>query len=284
MIQPSRSSDVLIRVPMIPMDRLNRIAAEEASRYPAAVPYPHVVLDSFFDDGLLDQIVAEFPKDTDIKWQRFDDERQKKLASSNEADMSPLIRHFLYELNSGTFLRFLDKLTGIRGLISDPYFQGGGFHQIMPGGTLGVHTDFNKHPTFDLDRRVNVIIWLNREWKEEYGGHFEMWDSDVAHCFKRVLPIFNRMVVFNTNDFSFHGHPEPLRCPAGMSRKSLALYYFSNGRPDSEVKHVSGTSFLPRPGERETFKEFVKSFVPPSIWNLRAKIKKAKTYRAGFKR
>ncbi|MGH6707746.1 MAG: 2OG-Fe(II) oxygenase [Bradyrhizobium sp.] len=259
---------------MLPVDQLGRIAESEASSYREAKPFPHSILDNLFEEEILDQVLREFPRENDIAWKRFDDQRQVKLASTNENQIPPFIRHFLYELNSSTFLRFLEVLTGIKGLISDPHFQGGGLHQIVPGGKLGAHTDFNKHPEFGLDRRLNVILYLNRDWREEYGGHFEMWDREVTHCVKGVLPIFNRMIIFDTNDFTFHGHPEPLRCPPGITRKSLALYYFSNGRPAHEVSHAAGTDFIGRPNEGVTPKEFIKNLVPPIIWNARARLKR----------
>lgn len=259
---------------MLPVDQLDKIAERNALDYREAKPFPHSVLDDVFDEAVLDRVLSEFPQENDIAWKKFNDRRQVKLASTSEIQIPAFIRHFLYELNSSTFLRFLEKLTGINGLISDPHFQGGGLHQIMPGGKLGVHTDFNKHPEFHLDRRLNVILYLNRDWQEQYGGHFEMWDGDVTQCVKRVLPTFNRMVVFGTTDYTFHGHPEPLRCPPGMTRKSLALYYFSNGRPACEVSRVAGTDFVGRPGESITPKEFIKNLVPPIIWNTRARLKR----------
>jgi len=259
---------------MLPVDQLGRIAESNALDYREANPFPHSVLDNVFDEAILDRVLREFPRENEIFWKKFNDRRQVKLASTNESQIPPFTRHFLYELNSSTFLRFLEKLTGISGLISDPHFQGGGLHQIVPGGKLGVHTDFNKHPEFGLDRRLNVIVYLNRDWREQYGGHFEMWDREVTQCVKKVLPTFNRMVIFGTNDFTFHGHPEPLRCPPGMTRKSLALYYFSNGRPAHEVSRVAGTDFIGRPGEGVTPKEFIKNLVPPIIWNARARLKR----------
>jgi Rps23 Pro-64 3,4-dihydroxylase Tpa1-like proline 4-hydroxylase len=258
----------------LPVDQLGRIAESKAASYREAVPFPHVVLDNFFDEEVLDRVLAEFPREDEIAWKKFNDRRQVKLASTNEKQIPPFTRHFLYELNSSTFLRFLEKLTGVDGLIPDPHFQGGGLHQIVPGGKLGIHTDFNKHPEFHLDRRLNVIVYLNRNWHEEYGGHFELWDREVTECIKRILPIFNRLLIFNTNDFTFHGHPEPLACPPGMTRKSLALYYFSNGRPAHEVSHAAGADFIGRPNEGVTPKEFIKNFVPPIVWKARVKLKR----------
>ena len=140
------------------------------------------------------------------------------------------------QFNSSTFVDFLERLTGITGIIPDPHFRGGGLHQILPGGFLKVHADFNKQQRLNLDRRLNVLLYLNKDWPESYGGHFELWNHEMTQCEKRALPLFNRLVVFSTTDFSYHGHPDPLTCPAGRSRKSLALYYYTNGRPPEEAE------------------------------------------------
>ena len=108
-------------------------------------------------------------------------------------------------------------------------------HEIKSGGYLKVHTDFNKHPNLALDRRVNILIYLNKNWKEDYGGDLQLWDKNMENCEKRIFPIFNKMVIFSTNDYSNHGHPDPIRCPNDISRRSIALYYFSKGRPNNEL-------------------------------------------------
>jgi Rps23 Pro-64 3,4-dihydroxylase Tpa1-like proline 4-hydroxylase len=140
-------------------------------------------------------------------------------------------------------LQFLEKLTGIEGLIPDPYFGGAGPHQIEPGGFLKIHADFNWHPLLKLDRRLNLIVYLNRDWREEYGGHIELWDRGMTRAEQKVLPVWNRTIVFNTTDFSYHGHPTPLACPAGMTRKSVSFYYYSNGRPAEERSAPHDTLF-----------------------------------------
>ena len=128
-------------------------------------------------------------------------------------------------------------IFGVTGekLIIDPELNGGGLHEIKKGGVLKVHTDFNKHPSLDIDRRLNVLIYLNKNWRKEYGGDLELWDSEMRNCKKKISPNFNKMVIFSTNDYSYHGHPDPVDCPLDLSRKSLALYYFSKGRPSTEL-------------------------------------------------
>jgi Rps23 Pro-64 3,4-dihydroxylase Tpa1-like proline 4-hydroxylase len=230
----------------LPIERMNEIMPSARRSYVDAKPFPHVVMDDFLNPNLLDSVLEEFPKPNQIRWQQFDNAREIKLASAKEATFGPVTRLLFYHLNSITFLEFLSGVTGIQDLIPDPSFDGGGLHQIVRGGKLGIHADFNKHPKYDLDRRLNVILYLNKNWREEYGGHLELWDRSMTKCEARVLPVFNRMMIFGTTDFTYHGHPDPLQCLEGMTRKSLALYYFSNGRPAEEISGDHSTIFRDR--------------------------------------
>jgi 2OG-Fe(II) oxygenase superfamily len=256
---------------LLPLERMNRDAEAARARYRTAKPFPHVVLDEFFDPAILERVLAEFPRPRTIRWQSFDNEHERKLASAAESSFGPLTRLLLYHLNSMTFLEFLSRVTGIENLISDPGFEGGGLHQIEPGGKLGVHCDFNKHGRYGLDRRLNVLVYLNKDWREEYGGHLELWDRAMSRCEAKISPLFNRMMIFGTTDFTYHGHPDPLRCPEGMTRKSLALYYFTNGRPASEVSGTHSTMFRARdatdfrPTWRQRLRRVSAELVPPII-------------------
>ncbi len=214
------------------------------SRYIAAEPFPHIVLDGLFEDSELDGVLAEFPRADSPGWRSFDNAEEKKLGYDHRTSVvGPRILAFMEFMNSWRMLEFLEKLTGIEGLVPDPYFGGGGPHQIVPGGFLKVHADFNWHPILRLDRRLNALVYLNRDWKDEYGGDLELWAPDMSRCVQRIAPVFNRTVVFSTTDFSYHGHPHPLTCPAGMSRKSVSFYYYSNGRPASERSKPHDTIF-----------------------------------------
>jgi len=255
----------------LPLARMNDLAAAANATYRDALPYPHLVIDDFFDPALLDRILAEFPRPGDIDWQRFDNAQEIKLASAAEASFGPATRLLLYHLNSITFLDFLSRVTGIENLIPDPCFDGGGLHQIVRGGKLGIHADFNKHPRYGLDRRLNVLLYLNRDWSEDFGGHLELWDRDMTRCEKRVLPVFNRLMLFGTTSYTYHGHPDPLRCPEGMTRKSLALYYFSNGRPAQEAAGEHSTLFQARSEDdfsmtpSQKMRRFAGDLLPPIV-------------------
>ncbi|HWM95094.1 MAG TPA: 2OG-Fe(II) oxygenase [Thermoanaerobaculia bacterium] len=223
--------------------RLNADPAALREQYVSAQPFPHIVIDNLFPDEVLEEVLADFPRPDEIAWRKFDNPTEKKLGYWHENPLRPSVQLFLYEMNSAPLLQFLEALTGIEGLISDPYYGGAGPHQIEPGGFLKVHVDFNWHPLLKLDRRLNLLVYLNKDWEEEYGGHLELWNRNVSRCEQKVLPVFNRTVVFSTTDFSYHGHPEPLACPEGRTRKSVSFYYYSNGRPDEERSAPHDTVF-----------------------------------------
>ncbi|MEM9679042.1 MAG: 2OG-Fe(II) oxygenase [Bacteroidota bacterium] len=244
------------------------------TNYREGSPFPNIYIDNFFNEAMLDQVLEEFPdmqKKPDLK---FDTPNEKKLASSGENRFGDTTKSFLHYLNSEPFLKFLSDLTGIDKLIPDPYFEGAGCHQIMTGGMLKVHADFNKNRFLGLDRRLNLLIYLNKDWKEEYGGHFELWDKEMSKCEKKILPLFNRMAMFSTTTYSYHGHPTPLSCPPDRSRKSIALYYYTNGRPDHEIeeglenhrtifKYAEGDGDAARYAKKQRFKKTVKLLIPP---------------------
>jgi hypothetical protein len=250
---------------LLPYERLDQIAKDKSPAYASAQPYPHIVLEGFFDDWILDSVIAEFPNPRDKNWLLHDFPEEIKLQSKEEQQIPLFTRHFLYALNSASFLRFLERLTGIENLIGDPYFEGGGLHQIVSGGKLAIHADFNKHTSLGLDRRLNMLVYLNKDWKDEYGGHFELWDRDMAHVVRKVAPLFNRVVIFTTSQHSYHGHPDALNCPRDVTRKSLALYYYTNGGGETG-RH--STLFQARPGERFKLdaKQIARDLTPPLLW------------------
>ncbi len=255
----------------LPVSRMKELAKSARSAYLDAKPFPHVVFDNFFDPGLLNRVLQEFPKPGQIRWQQFDNIHEKKLASAAEASFGCATRLLLYHLNSITFLEFLSDVTGIPNLIADPSFDGGGLHQIVRGGKLGIHADFNRHSKYQLDRRLNLLLYLNKDWKEEYGGHLELWNREMSRCEAKVLPVLNRVMIFGTTDFTYHGHPDPLNCPEEMTRKSLALYYFSNGRPDEERAGDHSTLFRAReaseftPSFAQRMRGLAADLIPPII-------------------
>lgn len=258
------------RFEFLPLEKMRAITASVGDQYVRAEPYPHIVLDDLFDEHILRRIISEFPKPSDIEWMQYKNVREVKLASNRDEHFGPTTRLMLYHLNSAPFLTFLTELTGIRGLIADSYFDGGGMHQIQRGGKLAVHADFNIQSLTKLDRRLNALLYLNPDWQDEWGGHLELWDRNMTRCVKKIAPRFNRLVIFSTTDFTYHGHPDPLNCPEDVTRRSLALYYFTNGRPADETAEAHSTLFRARPGEdlnpmKERVKMLAKDVLPPFV-------------------
>ncbi|HRH60674.1 MAG TPA: 2OG-Fe(II) oxygenase [Chitinophagaceae bacterium] len=221
------------------------------STYQNNLPSPHITLKNLFSKDYLRQVCTEL--DT-ISF--FDGEKnfygsQKKKYLGDITKFPSKTQQLLLYLNSKPFLDFLEGLTGIEGLISDPTYEGGGFHAISKGGFLKVHTDFNFHKKLKLDRRLNVLIYLNENWLPEYGGEIELWDKECKEKVVSMPPELGNIMIFSTTDYSYHGHPDPLNCPEGVYRKSLALYYYSNGRPANEVKSKNtNTNYHERPDEK----------------------------------
>ncbi|MEO8383353.1 MAG: 2OG-Fe(II) oxygenase [Acidobacteriota bacterium] len=224
--------------------RLHHDPAALRDRYQTADPFPHIVLDGLFDEDVLRGVLRDFPAPEETRWMRFDSPTEKKLGYFHEqSTITSTVRSFLDALNGFEMLLWLERLTGIEGLIPDPYFGGGGLHQIERGGFLKIHADFNVHPKLHLDRRINMLIYMNEGWSEEWGGQLELWSADMTACRQRILPTLNRTVVFSTTDTSFHGHPHPLTAPPGRTRKSVSLYYYTAGRPESERSPAHDTIF-----------------------------------------
>jgi hypothetical protein len=254
-------------------DELKQFGTKKHQEYAKADPFPSIYFDNFFISERLKEILNEFPDLTHQADIRFNDPNQVKLASKGEYRFGPRTKDFMHYMNSQPFLEFLSNLTGIQNLIPDPFFDGGGCHQIQPGGMLKIHADFNKHPATRLDRRLNVLIYLNEDWQESYGGHFELWDSEMKECRRKILPLFNRMAMFSTTSLSYHGHPNPLTCPPDRTRKSLALYYYTNGRPEEEVlegieEHNTIFKYRKDDGKsrlRSGLKETIRLITPPII-------------------
>lgn len=248
---------------------LKNIGKKYSEQYKNAEPFPNISFDDFFDEELLDKVLNEFPDLSKENASEFNDVKQIKFGGKGELFFERETKKLMNFLNSEPFLDFLQELTGVKEkLIGDPYFLGAGQHEIKKGGLLKIHADFNKYPAFDLDRRLNVLIYLNKDWKESYGGHFELWDKGMKKSVKKILPIFNRMAIFSTTDYSYHGHPDPLNCPEDKSRKSLALYYYTHGRPENELDpshRMNTTLFKARENnleEKKQFKNFKKKSIP----------------------
>jgi hypothetical protein len=215
-----------------------------SSAYRNAQPFPSLVVDGLFNEQILGQIVSVFPSMQNMGGRQFDDQYQKKVGTSIDLhERLPAVSlDFLIFLNSDRFRNLLTSICGLENLIPDPLFKGGGLHQCGNGGKLAVHVDFNKlknHPLLkNMERRLNVIVFLNKKWKDEYNGDLELWSGQSSTPARMISPIFNRTVIFETTAKSYHGHPRPLACPVGITRKSIAAYYYRpENRQDSDFEN-----------------------------------------------
>lgn len=218
--------------------------------YAFADPFCHAIIDDFLPADLAEQILQHFPAD-----KKAHDKNYLKGYGGQfkrqvlPADCDEFTRNLFGFFNSSAMLKFLEGITNIQGLLPDPYYAGGGFHEISTGGLLGIHADFRVNEGLQLIRRVNVLIYLNKNWQESYGGNLELWDKAMTQKVKEIPPIFNRCVIFNTDADSFHGHPEPLTTPTDITRKSIALYYYTALPIANDTGESRHTNYVARPND-----------------------------------
>lgn len=262
-------------------EQLFNLGVDNQKQYLNAKPFPNIWFDDFFKIDKIKEILQEFPSlGSEKKDIHYANANEIKYATKGEARFGETTKEFMHFMNSQPFLEFLQNLTGIKEtLIPDPYFEGGGCHQIKSGGFLKLHVDFHKHRQMNLDRRVNVLVYLNENWDDAWRGSFELWEKDMSKVVTKISPTINRVAIFSTTDTSWHGHPDTLLCPEDRSRKSLALYYYTNGRPSSEVSAENQqrvtTTFSARKGQDSSkmllfngFVNFMNDILPPFIVRL----------------
>ena len=223
--------------------------------YCSAEPYPHIVIDDFLPLWLIDELLNTFPTKNGDEDNFFESEfsglHKRQALPYNYGER---VQNLLNFFNSSPIIRFLENLTKIEALIGDPHFGGGGYHEISRGGHLGVHADFRIQTELHLVRRINVLIYLNKNWKSEYGGELEIWDKKMSSRIKSIAPLFNRCVIFNTDSHSYHGHPDPLNTPENLTRKSIALYYYTASKKVYEENASHTTMYVARPNDSKRIK------------------------------
>jgi len=267
----------------LPISSMDGLAMDEASarafgenlsgNYCFAEPFPHIVIDDILPAELAERVLAGFPNEANAGDKRFEigytglHKRQVYPGHCTSAN-----RDLFAFFNSAPVLQFLEGLTSIQGLVADPYFDGGGFHEIGAGGRLGIHADFRINERLHLHRRLNLLIYLNKDWRAEWGGELELWDRGMKAKARSVAPLFNRCVIFNTDATSYHGHPDPLACPERVTRKSIALYYYTASQRVYEDVPAVSTMFRARPideaavhaeARRDRMANYVKDWFPP---------------------
>jgi hypothetical protein len=235
---------------VLDLGKISKTFEDAASTYQSAHPYPFGVFDNFLEKDAAYAAMQAFPGVKDDGWIHYVHVNEKKHGL-NKMDMIPAdLQEVIKALNSDEFVASLSKLTGIPNLKPDPTLEGGGLHQSKRGGFLNIHADFTVHPhKRHWRRRVNVLVYLNENWKPEYRGELELWTRDMKQCAQKILPVFNRCAIFNTDEDSFHGLPEPIQCPEDMTRKSIALYYFTE-HEQLPPKHATNYRARPEDGSK----------------------------------
>jgi len=227
-------------------------------QYINASPFPHIVLDDFFPKEIMKLVLNEIKNHDDwytdqegnqagVQVNKFytpsTDDYQFKRSMDMLEKKCPFTSTVLKYFHSREMLDFLENLTGIKDLQTDNDWLGGGIHKVNSGGKLDIHADFNIHWKQNLHRRLNLLLYLNEDWRDEYNGELELWEKDLSRCVVKIKPIFNRAVIFTITDDAYHGHPKPLNCPPEVSRIALALYYYTKDRPEIEKAPFHGAAW-----------------------------------------
>jgi hypothetical protein len=249
-----------------------------SSRFVGAKPYPHVVFDNLFSNDMLDKLVQEIPSISGRHWVHENNERLRTYNLRSAVELGEAGFQLVAFLHSAAFLYFLSEVTGIWELLPDPYLQGGGYHVMPVGGKFDVHVDRNTAYETGLNRRLSLIIYLNKDWKPEYGGQLELWNSDATRREGIIEPIFNRTILFEIADKNYHGIPQRIACPEGRSRNCFLVYYHTartEGQAAPPHTSIYGPSLYQKKGS--AFRKVVRDLTPPLLVRTLSKVRGSRT-------
>ena len=234
---------------------------ELRNKFINAKPFSYVIIDNFLKEEYLEELYKNYPM-IDETWHKYNNPLEVKYAYDNLNNMPEVYKNFFYYLNSDLFIDELKEITGICNLEYDPYLHGAGIHSMPNRGRLHMHLDYEKHPYSGKERRLNLIYFLNKEWKDSWGGELEFWDNELLLTPNKLIegqipnkkvnikPVYNRAVFFKTNDISWHGIPEIMSCPNDIQRKSVACYWISDLNNNKE-HYRPKAKFIKRPWEND---------------------------------
>ena len=214
------------------------------------LPYENIIIDNFLDETYAEKLYHSFPNNYD-NWYKYENPIEVKYAYDNIDKLSKDLKDYFYILSSDLITNIFRKITNIEDLEYDEYLHGAGLHSHPRNGRLNIHLDYEKHPYSGKERRINIILFLSKDWNPLWNGQNELWNTKATECIKQTDIIFNRAIIFKTNDISWHGLPEKIMCPNNVFRKSLAYYYVSplNSIKD-ENKYRKKAVFIKRPNDK----------------------------------
>lgn len=239
--------------------------------YASAKPWPHIVVNDAFPEWLLDMVAAECTALEETRLIKTNTDRLVKQEVSE--GLGAATQDLLSLLDSARFRDFVSTITGVSDLLSDPTHKFAGVHRTPPGGFTKIHRDFQIHPTTGLFHRVNLLIYLNRDWPEAYGGSLELWPADMSVLGRRIFPRFNTMVLWETHGATLHGLPDPVTCPPGRMRVSVASYYYTTTRRAAVRGERRVRYWAARPGEdqsieRMSWQDHLRELIPDPAYEL----------------
>jgi hypothetical protein len=187
-------------------------------------PFPYLVIQNFLNKRFMERVANEFP-DTFEDWNKYNNPLEVKYATNDINQGS--IKLLFDTLKSTQFIEAICKLTGIKNLEADPTLHGAGLHVHPKNGRLFVHLDYEKHPILtDKERRINIVLYVSRDWQPEWNGQTELWDA--SKCVYKSEVVFNNAIIFQTSEESWHGLPNIIKCPDNTFRKTIGFYYISD--------------------------------------------------------
>lgn len=230
----------------IDQNRLDKEIKTLQKKYADNDPFPNIFIDHFLTDKCLKSICDDFPQVSDSIWTHYIHYNERKHGLTKWEHFPKSVQDLITEMGQTPFIHWLENLTGIQNLFADPDLEGSGLHQTLTGGFLNIHADFTVHPKHNnWQRRVNVLIFLNENWDNKWGGILEFWDETMQQCKKQISPVSNRVAIFSTGKKTYHGYPNPITCPEGVSRKSIAMYFYTK---DDSFEKVA-TDYRARPND-----------------------------------
>jgi Rps23 Pro-64 3,4-dihydroxylase Tpa1-like proline 4-hydroxylase len=238
--------------------------AELRQQLRKAEPYPHLVVDGWFNPTLLELVREEFDQLEKTQWKVFRNEQELTHRSQPHSRLGPASEIYFSIVNSGWFLDLISAITDTEDLLPDPKLLGGGLHETRAGGKFGIHRDFDLHASHGLSNKMVFMTYLNRGWDPAWGAALEIWDIDTGASARSILPEFGTSVLLMHGPKSFHGHPEPMTAPPGQTRRSVAVYYYQNpAAVPMRLKRVSSVFLVAH--RSKPLRHFARRWLPPIV-------------------